>query len=97
VLGWYEPGAAAPADFHARWRPPGDDSTAEPLLVALRRIVAAQAEAMVAALAAAIDAFLGHELPAAKYEAPAVADWMEARLYGLTDWRPPAFAKAGAA
>jgi len=95
LLGWYEPGATAPADFHTRWRPPNDDPTANDLLRALGGVLTKQTETTAAELAVGIDAFLGHEVDPAAYHAVALPDWVEAPLYGLADWRLPAFGAAG--
>lgn len=94
VLGWYHDEGRAPADFHARWKPAPDDAGATAILAALGQLQGGVTTAAVTAFAAAFDAFLGHEGPAAR-AAVEHAEGVETRLFALADWRLPCLAASG--
>lgn len=89
VLDWFEGKGAVPPDFASRWRHAPDDQGAAALVRALRPFIdEGPTTATVAALAAALEAFLGHT-GSPERKVVEREDGLETRLYGLADARLP--------
>jgi hypothetical protein len=89
VLDWFEGKGAVPPDFASRWRHAPDDQGAAALVRALRPFIdEGPTPATAAALAAALETFLGHAGPPER-KVVERENGLETRLYGLADARLP--------